>query len=270
MSSFWLQRPGLIYSTLLVARQAKLKWKLLLDSEMSPLWCHDTRIAFLSLQTQRLRPYKLSLKTAQCLQIGSENHNSYLQTQNILNGEGSPNFHLIVNGEGPLTSTLTVHGEGPLTSTLIINNVGPPNFHFIVNTEGPLTSTSQLMVLLLLLLSRFSRVRLCATHRLQPTRLLRPWDSPGKNTGVGCHFLLQCMKVKSESEVSQSCPTLSDPTDCSLPGSSDHGIFQARVLELMVRGPLTSTLIVNLGTNWKPERRLSTNSFIIMKIPMNS
>ena len=62
-------------------------------------------------------------------------------------------------------------------------------------------------------------------------RLPRPWDSPGKNTGVGCHFLLQCMKVKSESEVAQSCPTLSDPMDCSLPGSSIHGIFQARVLE---------------------------------------
>ena len=68
-------------------------------------------------------------------------------------------------------------------------------------------------------------------HGLQPTRLPRPWDSPGKNTGVGCHFLLQCMKVKSESEVAQSCPTLSDPMDCSPPGSSVHGIFQARVLE---------------------------------------
>ena len=68
-------------------------------------------------------------------------------------------------------------------------------------------------------------------HRRQPTRLPHPWDSPGKNTGVGCHFLLQCMKVKSQSEVAQSCPTLSDPMDCSLPGSSVHGIFQARVLE---------------------------------------
>ena len=68
-------------------------------------------------------------------------------------------------------------------------------------------------------------------HRQQPTRHLRPWDSPGKNTGVGCHFLLQCMKVKSESEVAQSCPTLCDPMDCSPPGSSIHGIFQARVLE---------------------------------------
>ena len=59
----------------------------------------------------------------------------------------------------------------------------------------------------------------------------RPWDSPGKNSGGGCHFLLQCLKVKSESEVVQSYPTLSDPMDCSLPGCSIHGIFQARVLE---------------------------------------
>ena len=81
---------------------------------------------------------------------------------------------------------------------------------------------------LLLLQSHFSRVW---PHRRQPTRLPRPWDSPGKNTEVGCHFLLQCIKVKSESEVAQSCPTLSDPMDCSLPGSSIHGIFQARVLE---------------------------------------
>ena len=75
-------------------------------------------------------------------------------------------------------------------------------------------------------------------HRRKPTRLLCPWDTLGKNTGVGCHFLLQCIKVKSESggkksesEVAQSCPTLSSPMDCSLPGSSIHGIFQARVME---------------------------------------
>ena len=68
-------------------------------------------------------------------------------------------------------------------------------------------------------------------HRRQPTRLPHPRDSQGKNTGVGCHFLLQCMKVKSESEVAQSCPTPSDPMDCSPPGSSIHGILQARVLE---------------------------------------
>ena len=71
-----------------------------------------------------------------------------------------------------------------------------------------------------------------AQHTLrQPTRLFCPWDSPSKNTGVGCHFLLQCMKVKSESEVAQSCQTLSDPMDCSPSGSSARGIFQARVLE---------------------------------------
>ena len=68
-------------------------------------------------------------------------------------------------------------------------------------------------------------------HRQQPTRFPRPWDSPGKNTGVGCHCLLQCMKVKSEREVAQSFPTLCNPMDRGIPGSSVHGIFQARVLE---------------------------------------
>ena len=68
-------------------------------------------------------------------------------------------------------------------------------------------------------------------HRWQPSGLRHPWNSPGKNTGVGCHFLLQCMKVKSESEFARSCPTLRDPLDCSLPGSSVHGIFKTRVLE---------------------------------------
>ena len=81
------------------------------------------------------------------------------------------------------------------------------------------------------LLSYFSRVRLCVTSETVAHQAPRPWDSPGENTGVGCHFLLQCMKVKSESEVAQSCPTFHNPMDCSLPGSSVHGIFQARVLE---------------------------------------
>ena len=72
---------------------------------------------------------------------------------------------------------------------------------------------------------------LCDPRDTSPTRLPRPWDSPGKNAGVGCHFLLQCMKVKSESEVAQSCLTLPNPMDCSPPGSSVHGIFQARALE---------------------------------------
>ena len=95
-------------------------------------------------------------------------------------------------------------------------------------TKNPL---NLLHFILLLLLSRFSHVQLCATHRRQPTRLSRPWDFTGKSTGVGCHCLLQYMKVKSESEVTQSCPTRHDPMDCSPPGSSFHGIFQARVLE---------------------------------------
>ena len=82
-----------------------------------------------------------------------------------------------------------------------------------------------------MLLSRFSRVRLCETHRWQPTRLLHPWDFPGKRTGVECYFLLQCMKVKRESEVAQSGPTPSNPMDCSPPGCSVYGILQSRVLE---------------------------------------
>ena len=69
---------------------------------------------------------------------------------------------------------------------------------------------------------------LCNPIDSSPPGSPRPWDSPGKNTGVGCHFLLQCMKVKRESQVTQSCPTLRDPMDCSLPGSSVHGVLQAR------------------------------------------
>ena len=83
-------------------------------------------------------------------------------------------------------------------------------------------------------------------HRQQPTRLPRPWDSPGKNTGVGCHFLLQCMKVKSESAVTRSCPTLSDPMNYSLPGSSVHGILQARVLEWGANRCLQTFLTYNI------------------------
>ena len=87
-------------------------------------------------------------------------------------------------------------------------------------------------------------------HRRWPTRLPHPWDSPGKNTGVGCHFLLQCLKVKSESEVAQSCPTPSDPMDCSLPGSSAHGIFQARVLEWgAIAFSGISRLVLKIRTN---------------------
>ena len=89
-------------------------------------------------------------------------------------------------------------------------------------------------------------------HRWQPTRLPRPWDSPGKNIGVGCHFLLQCMKVKSESEVAQSCPTLSNPMDCSPPGSSIHGSFQARVLE-WVTSAFSAISTHTLPNTWLPD-----------------
>ena len=87
-------------------------------------------------------------------------------------------------------------------------------------------------------------------HRQQPTRLPRPWDSPGKNTGVGCHLPLQCMKAKSESEVAQSCPTSSDPMGCSPLGSSVQGIFQARVLS-GVPLPSPRLLSANLFFTWK-------------------
>ena len=97
-------------------------------------------------------------------------------------------------------------------------------------------------------------------HRRQPTRLRRPWDSPGKNTGVGCRFLLQCMKVKSESEVAQSCLTLRDPMDCSLPGSSIHGIFQARVLEWSAIGFSNALFLLNISNPYSRKgQRLSKN-----------
>ena len=100
--------------------------------------------------------------------------------------------------------------------------------------------------LLLSLLSRLVVSDSVRPHRQQPTRLPGPWDSPGKNTGVGCHFLLQCMKVKSESEVAQSCPTLSNLMDCSPPGSSVHGIFQARVLEWGAIAFFTGSSLVSI------------------------
>ena len=110
--------------------------------------------------------------------------------------------------------------------------------YFVFKTDFP--AFPNLQFLAVELLANFTAaaaaksLQSCLTvqpHRRKPIRLRRPWDSPGKNTGVGCHFLLQCMKVKSESGVAQSCPTLRDPMDCSPPGSSVHGIFQARALE---------------------------------------
>ena len=96
------------------------------------------------------------------------------------------------------------------------------------------------------------------SHRWQPIRLHCPWDSPGKNTGVGCHFLLQCMKVKSESEVTQSCPTLSDPMDYSPPGSSAHGICQARVLEW---GIIAFSMLASTKTHHDDQLGNSVNRF---------
>ena len=102
----------------------------------------------------------------------------------------------------------------------------PPNSRVLQIQQDPVTLCFHDFCIFAAAKSLQSCPTLCNPIRQQPTRLPRPWDSPGKNIGVGCHFLLQCMKVKSESEV-----TLSDPVDCSLPGSSIHGIFQARVLE---------------------------------------
>ena len=98
-------------------------------------------------------------------------------------------------------------------------------------------------------------------HGLQPTRLLHLWDSPGKNTGVGFHFLLQCMKVESESEVTQSCLTLSNPMDCSLPGSSVHGIFQARVLEW---GAIAFSGQISKAWHFTIPNSLLTNFFLVL------
>ena len=117
-------------------------------------------------------------------------------------------------------------------------------------------------LLLLLLLSHFSPVRLCATPQTAAHQAPHLWDSPGKNTGVGCHFLLQCMKVKREREVAQSYLTLSDPMDCSLPGSFVHRIFQARVLEWGAIAFSAQSLLVQFNS--------VTQSYPTLGDPMNS
>ena len=138
---------------------------------------------------------------------------------------------------------------------MISLNMKMANFCLIVllSCKTPSSSESQddcSEHMLLLLLSRSIVSDSVQPQRPQATRLHHPWDSPDKNTGVGCHFLLQCMKVKSESEVAQPCPTVSDPMDCSPLDFSIHGIFQARVLEwgatvnlsIMRRGGSTAPL----------------------------
>ena len=130
---------------------------------------------------------------------------------------------------------------------------------------------SPLPALLLLLLSHFSHVRLSATPQMAATRLPRPWDSPGKNTGVGCHFLLQCRKVKSESEVAQLCPTLSDPMDCNLPSSKEGSCsfcgakhFVTNVNTSLLPSTLSVSLETGLGFAWPKQvqgwSNLSTNA----------
>ena len=119
---------------------------------------------------------------------------------------------------------------GSITTNKASGGEGIPVELFQILKDDAVKVLHSIYMLLLLLLSHFSRVRLCATPETAAHQLPHPWDSPGKNIGVGCHFLLQCMKVRSESEVAQSCPTLSDPMDCSLSSSSIHGIFLARVL----------------------------------------
>ena len=107
-------------------------------------------------------------------------------------------------------------------------------------------------------------------HRWQPTRLPCGWDSPGKNTGVGSHFLLQCMKVKSESEFAQSCPTLSDTMDCSPPAFSVHGIFQARVLEW---GAIVFSVLGHMAVQFPVFQGISTlfsRVAVLVYIPTNS
>ena len=134
--------------------------------------------------------------------------------------------HVLIHG----TTSIT----GLLPGRLFFKVLKSWKWQFSVFQGSLLVSLAQSprhQLLVLLLLSCFHCVRLCATSSMAAHQAPCPWDSPGKNTGVGCHFLLQCMKVKSQSEVAQSCPTLSDPMDCSPPGSSIHGILQARVVE---------------------------------------
>ena len=107
-------------------------------------------------------------------------------------------------------------------------------------------------------------------HRRQPTRLPRPWDSPGKNTGVGCHFLLQFLKVKSKSEAAQSCPTLSNPMDCGLPGSSVHGIFQAKVLEWLPLPRLSQSTSLSSLSHTENSHWLSVLHMAVYILPCSS
>ena len=133
-------------------------------------------------------------------------------------------FKLTINSYTYLTRPLSGFLVFVTSQILSLNFISLDGLtsYLLINSNRHKRRQFHILLLLLLLLSHFSCIQ-------EPTRLPRLWDSPGKNTGVGCHFLLQCMKVKSEREIAQLCLTLN--MDCSLPGSSIHGIFQARVLE---------------------------------------
>ena len=126
-------------------------------------------------------------------------------------------------------SQLVVTLKVDLTQLLILRSKGTQREEMVCESCVPVPLLQKTSTAAAAAKSLQSCPTLCDPIDRQPNRLPRPWDSPGKNTGVGCHFLLK--RVKSESEVAQSCLILSDPMDCSLPGSSIHGIFQARVLE---------------------------------------
>ena len=134
----------------------------------------------------------------------------------------------------PSDAPTTVHGHRQTHTNTFSDTQSHRHIHHLQQhrqTHGNTQADIYKPTLLLLLLSHFVVSDFVRPHRWQPTRLPLPWDSPGKNTGGGCHFFLQCMKVKSASEVAQSCLTLRNQMDCSPPGSPIHGIFQARVLE---------------------------------------
>ena len=165
------------------------------------------------------RQASLSITSSQFIQTHVRWVGDAIQPSYLLSSPSPPAFNLSQHqGSFPISQLFVSGGQsiGAAASASVL----PMNILCPVTADAATAAAKSLVV--------SDSVR---PHRRQPTRLLRPWDSPGKNTGVGCHFLLQCMKVKSESEVSQSCPTLRDSMDCSLPVSSVHGILRARVLE---------------------------------------
>ena len=182
---------------------------------------------------QYLSPYNHLLHGVQGVSDQAESLHTHTHThtppsQSSSHGQAQPQeAHLQSHRFGKSTQPMEIHNY-LFTHTYFLNNYHAPGT--VLVTREVAGHKTWRVHSAAAAKSFQSCLTLCDPRR-QPARLRHPWDSPGKNTGVGCHFLLQCMKVKGESEVAQLCPTLSDPMDCSLPGSSIHGIFQARVLE---------------------------------------